>query len=269
MIVPIVIDTQDMMSQFSLTRNQVDDVCDNLAKTLAARYAQELEKSAQRELHQTRQRYIRNIKVVDSGRLEGTVMLDYSKDRMVQMLEEGASAFDMKDGLLNGPRAKITKKGKRYNTVPFRIGNPNAVADADVFSGTLPKSVYKAIRKIPQTIPVAGGGMRTAGISPMQLPSAFSQAGSRKSIVDSAGKVLFKEYEHKTSIYAGMVQQSDPTTGQNRYFSFRRVSEKSDPDAFIHPGIEQHNLIQKTLGEFDQTKELSNALDIEWQKLGF
>lgn len=269
MIVPIVIDTQDIMRQFGLDRTQVDVVCDNLAKTLAARYAQELEKAAQRELNQTRQRYIRNIKVVDTGRLEGTVMLDYSKDPMVKMLEEGASAYDMKDGLLNGPRAKRSKKGGRYNTVPFRLGNPNAVADADVFSGTLPRAVYNAVRKIPQTIPVPGGGMRTAGISSLQLPTAFSQAGSRKAIADSAGKVLFKEYEHKTSIYAGVIQQSDAATGQNRYFSFRRVSEKSDPDAFIHPGIEQHNLIQKALGEFDQAKELSNALDIEWQKLGF
>lgn len=269
MIIPIIIDTSDLMRQFSITRTQVDDVCDNVAKTLAARYAQTLEKAAQAALHQTRQRYIRNIKVIDSGRLEGTVMLDYSKDPMVKMLEEGASAFDMKQSMLSGRKVRIGKNGGRYVTVPFRWGSPNIVGDADVFSGTLPQGVYNAVRKLPQNIPIAGGGMRTPGLSSSQIPTPLQNNNVRKDIVDSAGKVLFKQYEHKTSLYQGVTQQRDSATGQNRYFSFRRVSDKSDQDAFIHPGIEQYNLIQKALGEFNQTSELSNALDQEWAKLGF
>lgn len=269
MIVPIVIDTSDLMRQFGVSHSQVDDICDNIAKTMAAGYAQALEKAAQRALHQTRQRYIRNIKVVDSGRLEGTVMLDYSKDPMVKMLEEGASAFDMKQSMLSGRKVKIGKNGGRYVTVPFRWGTPNTVADADVFSGTLPQSVYNAVRAMPQNIPVSGGGMRTAGLNVSQLAPSMQRVGMRKDIKDSAGKVLFKQYEHKTSLFQGVVGQKDSATGQNRYFSFRRISEKSDPDAFIHPGIEQYNLIQKALGDFDQNKALSNALDQEWAKLGF
>lgn len=269
MIVPIVIDTADIMRQFSISRDQVDSICDNVAKTLAARYAQVLEQTAQQALNQTRQRYIRNIKVVDTGRLEGTVMLDYSKDPMVRMLEEGVSAFDMKQKMLSGRKVKIGRNGGRYVTIPFRWGTPNVVGDSDVFSGTLPQAVYNAVRKMPQNIPVSGGGMRTAGLNVSQLSSNLQQPGMRKSITDSAGKVLFKQYEHKTSLFQGVIQQRDSATGQNRYFSFRRVSEKSDPDAFIHPGIQQYNLIQKALGSFDQQKELSNALDLEWAKLGF
>lgn len=269
MLIPIVIDTVDLSRQFNLSAAQVEGVCDNIAKTMAARYAQTLEQAAQRALHQTRQRYIRNIKVVDSGRMEGTVMLDYSKDPMVQMLEEGASPFDMKTKMLQGRKVKIGKSGGRYLTIPFRWGTPGAVGEADVFTGTLPQAVYDAVRAMTQSIPVSGGGSRTAGLNVTSLPTPLQQVGSRKAIADSTGKVMFKEYEHKTSLFQGIVQQKDGATGQNRYFSFRRVSEKSDPDAFIHPGIEQYNLIQVALGEFDQTKELSNALDIEWQNLGF
>lgn len=269
MIIPIVIDTQDLMRQFSITREQTDQICDNIAKTLAARYAQLLEKTAQNALHRTRQRYIRNIKVVDTGRLEGTVMLDYSKDKLVAMIEEGASAFDIKQGLLASSKVKIGRKGGKYITVPFRWGTPNVVGDADVFSNIMPQEVYAAVRKMSQTIPVSGGGVRTPGLNASQLPSLLQKPQSRNTISDSAGKVLFKEYEHKTSLFQGIIQQKDSATGQNRYFSFRRVSENSDENAFIHPGIEQYNLIQKSLSEFDQTAELSKALDVEWAKLGF
>ena len=269
MIIPIIIDTSDIARQFGISHNQVDSVCDNIAKTMAARYAQTLEQEAQTALHQTKQRYIRNIKVVDSGRMEGTVMLDYSKDPMVRMIEEGASAFDMKQGMLAGRKVKIGKNGGRYLTIPFRWATPGSVGDSDVFSGTMPTAVYNAVRQMPQNIPTAGGGMRTPGLNVSQLETSLQKPGTRKEIVDSAGKVLFKQYEHKTSLFQGIVQQRDAATGQNRYFSFRRVSERSDQNAFIHPGIEQYNLIQKALGSFDQQKELSNALDLEWQKLGF
>lgn len=267
--IPIVIDTQDLASKFSLSKKQVEDVCDNVAKTLAARYATTLERAAQRALNQTRQRYIKNIRVVDTGRLQGTVMLDYSKDKLIKMIEEGANPFDMKKGFLDSAKVKVGKNGGRYLTIPFRWATPGAVGEADVFSGSMPSEVYTAVRKMDQTIPVAGGGMRTPGLNVTTLSAPLQAVQMRKEIQDSRGKVLFKQYEHKTSIYQGITQQSDPATGQNRYFSFRRVSEKSDPDAFIHSGIEQYNLIQKALSQFDQVAEVSAALDVEWSKLGF
>lgn len=270
MLIPITIDTQDLMQKFSLTKEQVESVCDNIAKSLAASYARQLQQVANVALHQTRQRYVKNIRVIDSGRMEGTVMLDYSKDKLIKMLEEGASPFDIKEGLLNSSKVKVGKNGKKYITVPFRWGTPGAVGDADVFSGIMPTEVYNAVRSMSQTIPVAGGGMRTPGLNTSTLSNPFLTTSlTRKTIADSAGKVLFNQYEHKTSLYSGITQQSDGATGQNRYFSFRRVSTNSDDDAFIHPGIEQYNLVKKALGDFDQTKELSRALDVEWNKLGF
>lgn len=270
MLIPIIIDTADLAQKFSLTKEQVESVCDNIAKGLAASYARNLQDEANIALHQTKQRYVKNIRVIDSGRLTGTVMLDYSKDKLIKMLEEGASPFDIKQGLMNSSKVKVGKNGKRYITVPFRWGTPGAVGDADVFSGVMPTEVYNAVRSMSQTIPVRGGGSRTPGLNTSTLSNPFLAAPlQRRAISDSAGKVLFNEYKHKTSLYSGITQQKDGATGQNRYFSFRRVSTNSDSDAFVHPGIEQYHLVQKALSSFDQTKELSKALDIEWSKLGF
>lgn len=267
LIIPIYIDPSDLAEKFNISRKQVDDVCDNIAKTLASRYAQQLEQLAAATLNKTRERYIRNIRVIDSGRLEGTVMLDYSKDKIVKMIEEGASAFDMKDKMLSSPKAKIGRKGGRYMTIPFRWGTPGAIGESSAFSGIMPSQVYRVAKKMEQNIPVPGGGMRSQGLDATTLPFPLNQSQTRGEIKDSSGKIAFKAYEHKTSLYQGIVKTQDSTTGQNRYFSFRRVSENSDPDAFIHPGIEQYGLINKALAQFDQTKELEQALDLEWDKL--
>jgi hypothetical protein len=269
MIIPIIIDGSALQQQFALSGDQIESICDNIAKTLAAGYAQQLEQEANNALSSTRRRYIQNVHVVDSGRMEGMVILDYSKDPLIKMLEEGASSFDIKDGLLGSPKVKIGRNGGRYITVPMRWGTPDAVGESDVFTGILPQVVYEAVQAKPATIPVSGGGMRSSGLSAGEIPSPFSAVGSRAPIADSAGKILFEEYKHKTSVYQGVSKKTDPSTGQNTYNSFRRVSDKSDSNAFIHPGIEQYNLIQRALENFDQVQAVSLALDQELINLGF
>lgn len=266
--VPIAIDGRDLMNQFNITANQVESICDGIAKQLAAKYAEELEEQAKQHLHQTRSRYVRNIRLVDSGRMEGTVLLDYSKDKLIKMLEEGASPFDMKEKMLSGPNAKTSKKGVRYNTIPFRWGTPGAVAEADVFSGKMSKEAYNVVRKMPATMPIAGGGKRSEGIS-SEDAVAIQEAGKREAIFDSQGKVLFEEYQHKASVYAGLHKIEDPTTGQNKYMSFRVVSDNSDNEAFVHPGIEAFKLMEKAFSNFNTQQEMSIALDRELINLGF
>jgi len=269
MIVPIIIDGSALQQQFALSSDQIESICDNIAKTLAVRYAQQLEQEANNALHSTRQRYIKSVHVVDSGRAESMVVLDYSKDKLIQMLEEGASPFDEKTKLLASTKAKIGKNGGRYITVPMRWGTPGIVGESDVFTGILPQQVYDVVKAKSTNIPVSGGGSRSAGLSAGEIPSPFNAIGSRAPIVDSVGKVLFNEYQHKTSIYQGVSKKTDLSTGQNTYNSFRRVSENSDKDAFIHPGIEQYNLIQRALDNFDRDNIVSIAIDQELINLGF
>lgn len=270
MTTPIIVDTSSLMEQFgSLTPEAINAMLDNVAKGLAAAYANQLELEASQSLHQTRRRYINAIKLVDSGKCEGTVMLDYSKDKLIQMLEEGSGPFDMKPYFLGSPKAKIGKNGGRYLTIPFRWGTPGIVGEADVFSGIMPKPVYDAVKSKPTTIPVSGGGTRSAGISLKEIPQQFQIKQARPAIIDQAGNTAWAAYQHKSPTFQDISKYNDPSTGQNTYRSFRRVSDKSDPDAFINPGIKAYNLMQKALGAFDVGTELGNQLDNELGKLGF
>lgn len=269
MVVPIVINTNDIYSQFDINPESLIDIMDSIAKRLAVGYARQLEIEAQENLHQTRQLYIKNIRLIDTGRLEGSVMLDYSKHPLIKMIEEGASPFDIKQGLLKSPKVKIGKNGGRYITVPFRHGVPTTIGDSDVFNNKMPEKVHDVIKSKAPSIPTSGGGSRTAGLKLSEIPTEYQTPAKRAEIKDDDGKTLFKEYEHKTSIYQGMTKQQDGVTGQNTYQSFRRVSDNSDPDSWIHGGIEQYDLMNKALANFDQVHEVSMGLDNGLALLGF
>lgn len=266
---PIIVDTQDMLNQFtSLTSTNIENMLDNIAKGLAAAFADKLTVNAEQELKSSRKRYVDNIRVIDSGKLEGTVLLDYSKDKLVQMLEEGAEPFDMKEGFLASPKVKIGKGGGKYLTIPFRQATPGAIGESDVFAFKMSSDVYKIVKNKPLDVPVSGGGVRSKGIALSELPAHLQVRQTRKAIVNNSGNDKFKEYEHKAPISVGISKYQDSVTGQNSYRSFRRVSEKSDPSAFIHPGIQKYNLIQKTLGQFSVGSEMSQLIDHELSKLG-
>jgi hypothetical protein len=266
---PIIIDTRSMMEQFDgLTAGNVEAMLDRVAKGLAVSFVQQLTMKAQQELKRTRQRYIRNIKLVDSGRMEGTVLLDYSKDKLVEMIEEGHAAFDMKDAMLASPKARTGKNGKKYLTIPFRWGVPGTIGESDNFTFVMPAEIHKAVKAKPFTVQTAGYGMNTTGLKFSEIPTQFQKNNVRPAIKGEDGKILFAQYESKSPVHQGIFKQMDAATGQNTYRSFRRVSENSDPEAFIHPGIKQYNLIQKTLGTFNIASEMTPLLDNELSKLG-
>lgn len=269
MIIPIEINTQDILNQFNISQSQIESMLDNIAKNLAVVYVSKLETEASSKLNSTRDRYLRAIRVIDSGKLESTVLLDYSKDPLVKMIEEGASPFDMKQGILNGPKSKVSAKGVRYNTIPMRWATPGAVGESSSFSGKMPQEIYDAVRTKPTTIPVRGGGGRSQGLSASQIPAAFQAPSTRGTIVDSNGSPLFREYQHKTSIYEGIVKKTDSSTGQSSYFSFRRVSENSDANAFIHPGIVAHKLMNIAYSSMNLDEEVGLQIDNELIKLGY
>lgn len=268
MILPIIIDTTSIIDQFSLDKRAVDQMLDNVAKEITARYAMKLEQVAQRDLHVSRKRYINNIKVIDDGPLSGTVLLDYSKDKLIKMIEEGSGPFDMKEGFLASPKVKVGKNGVKYLTIPYRIATPGAVAESDVFAGVMPKAIYNIIKKKAPTIDTPGGGKRSVGISLKEIPEQFQVKKTRAAIVDNKGNELFKAYENKHSIYEGVAKYVDAATGQSTYRGFRRVSENSSDEAWIHPGIERYALIYKALSEFNINSEMTTIVDRELEKLG-
>ena len=268
MIVPIEINSSDILSQFNLNQKQLSNLLDNVAKGLAVIYVGKLEEEVSQGLHSTRSRYLKNIRIIDSGLLQSTVLLDYSKDPLVRMLEEGQGAFDMKFAMLASPKAKVSKTGKRYMSIPLRWSTPGSVGESEVFSSKMPQEIYDIVRKKPQARSLPGGGSTSKGLSFGEIPKQFQQQQVRQEVVDSDGKVLFKEYQHRSPIYQGISKQRDSTTGQSIYNSFRRVSENSDPSAFIHPGIVAGHFMDRAYAKMNLEEEVGLQIDNELIKLG-
>jgi hypothetical protein len=254
-----------------MTKDDVENVIDFTVKEITSSFARRWENEAKLNLHQTRERYINNLIVVDTGRMSGAVVLDYSKDKMIQMIEEGASAFDMKDGFEKSNKKHTKKGGGWYLTIPFRWATPGAIAESSVFTATMPQQVYSAVKSAPQNIPTSSGGTRSAGLSLNNIPDRFKAPSTRAGFSNLLTSKTFESYEQKTSVYAGISKMSDATTGQNTYMSFRRVSDKSDPSSWIHPGMEAQNLAQKALDKLEVNieSEMGRALDMALANYGF
>jgi len=260
MLVPIQIDTSSLVAQFDLEPDAIEKLMDNCVKGVAADYADKLEEVVLRSLHSSRQIYAQAIRVIDTGRLMGRVMVDYSNP-IVKSLEEGSGAYDMKEGFLASSKASTGKDGKKYMSIPFRWATPTAVADSLVFSNKMPEAVYKEAKKLDNRQSLVMGNT--------SLPEQYKSIKTRPEIQDSEGKKRFEQYTHKSSIYEGIQKITDNVTGQSRYMSFRRVSEKSSPEAFIHPGFRAGNFTQLALQEFDIARSLEVQIDNELVKLGF
>lgn len=267
--IPIVINTSDIISQFTVTKDQLESLIDYVIKDITVAFAREWEEQAKLNLKSTRQRYLENLKVVDSGRMSGSIVLDYTKDPVVRMVEEGQSAFDMKEGFKKSDKKKFTLAGGWYLTIPFRVGTPDIVGESSAFATKMPQEIYAIIKKRPTIIPVAGGGKRSEGLKIKDLPATFQQKLVRPKV--SNENKTFEAYQHKSAIYEGLSKVRDNVTGQNRYMNFRRVSDKSDENVFIHTGIEESNLSSKAMDSFQTSVEavLQRSMDNALNKLGF
>jgi len=265
MVVPIYINQEDILSQFNMSQREVEGVIDSTIKEITASFASAWENEANSTLKSTRERYINNLKVIDEGRMQGAVVLDYSKDKLVKMIEEGCSPFDLKNGFSNSDKKHITKSGGWYLTIPFSFGAPDS-SMVSGFANILPSSVHQIVKQQP----VNPETNRSAGLSKSEIPSEFAIPKVRAAIVIPES-TAFKEYQQKHSIYEGVFKSKDSVMGQNTYGSFRRVSDKSDENSWIHPGMEEGNFAEKAFGKFETNMQtvLEDAMDSALSQFGF
>lgn len=247
------IDTQSISESFNLGQAEIDSLLDFTVKEVTARFAEQWEQEAVDNLHSSRQQYINSLVVVDEGPAQGAVML---VGKFPNMIESGADSWDMKQGLIDSPNAKQGKNGK-YNTIPFSFGTPGALQE-NFTGGILPKEIYSIVKDKPANEPLERYDLKNVSKSLRQ---------PQKKSIKMPGSKSFKDYQHKSSIYEGVSKRTDATTGQNTYGSFRRVSEVSEAESWIHPGLEEMNLAQKAIDNFDLPKEVGRALDTFLSKI--
>ena len=149
------------------------------------------------------------------------------------MLETGFSAFDMKTGFSKSSKVTKTKSGGWYLTIPIRHSTPNSF----MYGSPMTTDIYKQAKKLKngESLSVNGGQ-----------------------------KTSWKGYTHKSNINDGLTRivKSYGKTKQSQYFTFRRVSNNSDPSSWYHPGYVGVKLAEQLMPYASSTFQYNLNLEL-------
>lgn len=257
---PIDIDLTGLQGQFGLSASQVDALTEHCVKEVTTAVYYEWESLAKQRLKSTLPEYLQNLNVIDKGRFAKQIILT---GFLPNMIEQGASPFDLKDGFRNSQYVKYTipvysangrmlkKGGDWYLTIPFRHGTPGIVGQAG-FANEMPQEIYDLMVHRPRGVPLTA----------QELPYPYDERRTRATIYGNNNSVLYAEYQHKASIYEGLTKRTAAynVTTQNTYGTFRRAGANSDPLSWIHKGIQAYKLAEKARENVDVDTIVENEV---------
>ena len=250
------IDLSDLAAEFSLTIQQSNLLSSNILDGIITDYTIRWQDLVNRELHKSRSEYKRAMYIDKPNDNETIFGLSDRESPLPLMIEEGASPFDEKLGFEKSSKAHKKKNGGWYLTIPFRHATPTAVAESEIFNSILPKDVYDVVRSSPKPLRVN------------DLPPEQRVLGRRKEI--KVPGLVVPEYIHKSPKYEGLVRiniQSTQTEKRGGYFTFRRVSDKSDENSWWNSGIVPKKLMDRALEQVDIPKVTDIVVDKFLQEL--
>lgn len=182
-----------------------------ISQLATAAYSEAIRK-AQERLKTSKQDYIN---ALDFEKLGDNIYVISLKGDHANAIEDGYGTFDMKPGLINGPKSKVSAKGTRYNTVPF-YHRPSSRSPL----GARQEELRTALRDVIAKHKLSKIVKDKAGVPMQGIVARIKNTGVKD--LDGLVKIQ-KTYEKKTESY---------------YMTFRRVSSNSDPTKWIHPGFE-------------------------------
>jgi hypothetical protein len=222
--------TMELKGQLPNVKQQMGSILE----AVASEARREWVKLARERLHSTSSTYI---EAIGAPKRKGTTIEIKLGGAMPNMIENGCPPFDMKKGLLRSPKAKRDKKGNKYITVPLRMKSAGAYGGSPP---VLPSPIYR------QALNLKFGQSLT-------LPKKYEGWGLKTRL--SADLKKWGHYTWKTSPFQGVTRVQRfpgltplglPREKLGKMMTFRRVSTKSDPNSWIHPGFTALNLIEKT-----------------------
>lgn len=237
MIPPIKLDISDFVRQWNLTAEESDLFIYGVLDNIGAQFADAWRNEAGKTLKQTKQQYQRAIYI---EKPDNNSLIVGLAGWLPNAVEQGVGPFDMKLGFKDSDKKHIKKGGGWWLSIPFRFATPEALGESTVFANIIPNQVYEVAKTILKD--------EKTSLSVTALPAQFRIKQTRPEVFNIKTKELFKAYEHKTSIYEGM--RNVGAKGHSQYMTFRRVSDLSDPMAWIHTGIKSANLLERTLQDF-------------------
>lgn len=255
---PIEIDLTGLQAQFGLSAAVIDMLTETCVNAVTAVIFANWEALAKQKLHATLPEYTQHLIKVDKGRFAKQIILT---GVLPNMIEQGASAFDLKEGFKKSQKVKYTipvynSKGKQvhkggdwYLTIPFRLGTPGTLGQAG-FTGEMPQEIHDVMKK------KSGGTLQAS-----EIPSPYNVPQSRAAVMEN-GQILYGAYQHKNSIYEGLTKRTAQyaKTTQNTYGTFRRAGANSDPLSWIHKGIKAYNLAEQAVEKTDVETIVENEV---------
>lgn len=236
------IDISDTLAEFNIRKADIDSLADYVLDRTVDEFMTQWEKLIDSGLNSTRDEYKRSIYTDRPDSRTAIVGMNSRDSKLALMIETGATVFDMKSGFENSSKKHPKKDGGWYLTIPFRHGSSEAIMQMMV-SG-MEVSVIDLMKQ-----------GETIGVQ--QLPEGENEPKTHQ-ISLQTGPII--TYKHKAPIYAGMSHKNMSSTLSEKrggYFTFRRVSDKSDEQAWIHPGFGARNFMDKAL----QSSKLAEAVD--------
>lgn len=249
-MIPVNIDLTEIVDEFTLTAEQTQTLGDSILDRIVEDYMHKWNDIVNGGLKQLRSTYQRAM-YVERSASSVTFGLAPGENGLALAIEEGKAPYDIKEGFRNSPKKKESIGGGWYLTVPFRYATSQAVAESTAFSGRLPEVIEKLVKN--------NGGKP---LSAAQLPNQYAQLGRRKAIQTANG--VIPEYVHKAPQFQGLVRvEIGSTRNETRgvYMTFRRVSDKSDPNSWIHPGFDARKFMDKALDQTQIPQVVDMVLD--------
>jgi hypothetical protein len=200
-----------------------------LLDRLADGFQQNWQNEVNQTLHSSRREYEKGMycdRPDDNTVVMGVIA---TKSRLAVDIETGKGAFDEKIGFSMSPKRHDKKDGGWFLTVPFRSGIPSSLGESSAFTNVMPLSVYLLARKAKKPL--------TLG----ELPEDQQVKGVREGF--NSGGVSYR--------FEGLFRFEDVDENRGQYFTFRRVSDLSDKNSWVHPGFIPYDLIGKAMEKVD------------------
>ena len=240
MIAPIYIDLSGTINEFLLDEEEIKSLSRFVLSRIGREYEQNWEKQINDNLHQTKKEYLQAIDVLYPDDFSLIYRLTDRKSKVPLMIEDGASEFDIKEGFEKSTKKKIKSNGGWYITVPFRHATPEAVAESAIFSSRMTEELENIVKTSANPLKLS------------DLPVGFREV-----------KTSRVGYKHNAPIYQGLHRRDIGTGNENRggYYTFRRVSDKSDENSWIHTGFIARKLMDKALSDTNIDYIFDKAVD--------
>lgn len=245
------VDLSEVIDEFGLMASELQQLTPRILERVVDDYMFKWEENINNSTHTTRNEYKKAMYVDYIDDKNAVIGLTPTESQLALMLEEGASGFDIREGMEKSSKRHFysslkDKKEHWYITIPLTHATPSAVGES--FSSIMPKAIEDVVKQQPMQ------GGKSSPVKIDQLPEKYQEVLKNKTT----------QTPHKAPIYAGIIRiDKSSTKNENRggYMTFRRISDNSEEGSWQHPGFAALKLMEKTAQDVLDDSNIDNLIN--------